>query len=184
MIVIPNNYSLCVWLKRTVLVVIALWALVATVLLLKNQPKTLLVGIDQYGARLITDQSDRLLKAEAENIAKRFVATLLNYTAQTFESQVSQAGDLISQKAWELRREEFRKLSEKLRGQEFSQEAKIQEVRQVSDLEFEIDVKVESKSKLQVATSTLRYQLKLQPKKRTSENPSAFEVADYVEHVL
>jgi multidrug efflux pump subunit AcrB len=184
MISVPNSFSLTVWLRRLLFLGVVVWALVATVLLLKNQPKTLLVGIDQYGARLITDQSDRLLKAEAENIAKRFVVTLLNYSAETFESQVSQAGDLISEKAWELRRDEFRKLSERLKGQEFSQVAKIQEVRQVSDLEFEIDVKVESKSRLQAATTALRYQLKLQPKKRTALNPSAFEVADYAEHVL
>jgi hypothetical protein len=184
MISIPSSYTAIVWYRRTLFIALTLWASVATVLLVRAKPTTLLVGIDQYGARLITDQSDRLLKAEAENIAKRFVVTLLNYSAETFESQVSQAGDLISQKAWELRRDEFRKLSERLKGQEFSQSAKIQEVRQVSDLEFEIDVKVDSKSRLQTATTSLRYQLKLQPKKRTVENPSAFEVADYAEHVL
>lgn len=184
MIAAPTSYSLIVWLKRTFVALIAAWAVIATVLLLRTKPSTILVGIDRYGARLIIDQNDRLLKAEAENVAKRFVTTLLNYSAETFDSQVSQAGDLISQRAWELRREEYRKLGEKLKGQEFSQIAKIQEVRQVEALEYEIDLKVESKSRLQLTTTNLRVNLKLEPRKRSNENPSAFEVAEYAEHVL
>jgi len=184
MIVLPTPYSMTVWLKRALFVVLAAWAVIATVFLLRARPSTILVGIDQYGARLITDQNDQLLKHEAENVAKRFVVTLLNYSAGTFDLQVSQAGDLISQKAWELRREEFRKLGEKLKGQEFVQTAKIVEVRQVEDLDYEVDLKIESKSRLQTTVTNLRVNLKLQPKKRTVENPSAFEVSDYAEHVL
>ncbi len=160
------------------------WALIATILLLKFQPQTLLIGIDQYGARLITTEDDRLLRVEKENFIKRYLHHAYTYTSQDFEGRMSQAGDLMTQHLWEEKKKEFSRIAREMKTQELTQTTTLQELRQVDPENFEADLQIKTKTRLQEATTRLRVGLKIKRTTRTKQNPYPYEVESYAEQVI
>lgn len=179
-----HRYTIFVCIKRASVVGLIGWSITATILLLRNKPQVLLVGIDQNGTRLITNEDDRLLKTERINFVKRYLAFAYSYSSTDYDSRVSTAGDMMAPKLWEEKKQEFLKISEGLKNEELSQKTKVIEIREIDPENFEADLDINVKSRLKEVTRKLRLQLKLKKSSRNRENPYPFEVESYDEHLI
>ncbi len=63
--------------KRLGVLALLGYGAVTTVLLMRLTPIPLLIGVDQYGTRVIGAGDDRLLRREKENFLKLFVSQLV-----------------------------------------------------------------------------------------------------------
>ncbi len=179
-----NPMSILSFLRNALIVLLVLWAAISTILLLRMKPQVVLVGIDPYGTRLITSENDRLLKGERENFVKKYLAYAYNYSSASFDSRISVAGDMMTQKLWQEKKEEFARISEGLKKHELSQTAKVLELREIDPENFEADLEIRVKTKFQEATTKLRLEIKLRKARRFDQNPYPYEVANYAEQII
>lgn len=167
--------------KKVIVAGLAGYTAIASVLLLRMKPQTILIGIDQYGTRVIREPGDRLLKKEKENFLKRFLALLYGYDSETFEKRVSESGDLMSDQLWSEKREEFERIGKQLKNEDLTQEVQVRELREVDDWTYQADVALKIRRKLTEATVKLRVELRIRPNPRRENNPYPYEVERYDE---
>jgi hypothetical protein len=171
-------------MRRSLILVLGGWALVATVLVVRLKPAVVLIGIDQYGTRVITNEDDRLLKSERENFIKKYIAYSFSYSSADFDQRTSAAGDMMTAELWERKKFDLGKISENLKANELTQVTRIQEMRELGDNQYEADLEIKVKNKLQEGTAKIRVELKLQKAPRTNEKPYQYEVSSHVENTL
>ena len=94
--------------RKIVWAVLLFYSALTTVLLLKLKPEPLLIGVDQFGTRIIRTADDRLLKQEKENFLKKFLQIYNNYDSETYDQKISEAGDLMSKELWEKKQTELK----------------------------------------------------------------------------
>lgn len=172
------------FMKKVSVISITAWAALSTILLLRLQPRVVLIGIDSYGARVITKETDRLLRLERENFIKKYLTYSYSYSSTNYDERTSLAGDMMASRLWNEKKKEFTQISENLRKIELVQESKILELREVDLENFEADLELKVRSKLQEATTKLRVEIKINKAKRTEESPYQYEVESYGEHVI
>src|SRR5689334_16357817 len=135
--------SIYQWTKRLLLILLVIYSGVSTVLLLKMKPKTLVIGIDSYGTRVIETTDDRLIRMEKHNFVKKFIHTLYNYSEITFSQNVSQAGDMMNRDLWEKRKPEYLQLSEGLKTKPLKQEVlQVEDIRELDISSYQADIKL------------------------------------------
>jgi len=178
---IKNRATIFSLSKKAVLGIAASYIVVATVLLLRMKPEPLLIGVDQYGTRVIRDSSDRLVKKERENFLKRFLTLLYNYDSTSFEERVSESGDLMSDALWTEKRDEFAKIASQLKAEDLEQKATVSELRELEETSYQADVALTIRRKLTENKVKLRVDLRLRPNRRNENNPYPFEVERYDE---
>ncbi len=177
-------------LKRVYLLSIARKALlgglitysaIATVLLVRLNPKPVLIGIDPYGTRIIREGGDRLIRQEKENFLKHFLALQYNYDQTNFEKRISDSGDLMAEALWSQKKVEFQRLADQLKTEELTQTVEIKELREVDPQNFEADLVIHIKRRLNESAVKLRVELKLHSNPRRENNPYPYEVERYDE---
>ena len=179
-----NRVSQFELIKKTSVLGLIIYSVVLSVLLLKQKPETLLIGIDQYGTRLISDQDDRLLKSEKMNFLKLFLRIYHNYDSESYTTAISRAGDLMSQQYWTEKKPDFLQRQEVLKGKDYQRISEIKDLRAIDSTTFEADIIVIERKALKETKSNLRVEIHLQPIKRSQINAYPFEVVRYVEQVL
>ena len=71
--------------KEWLLVAVLLFALfVTSVYAFSKKSETLIIGIDQNGTRVVTEQEDPIFKTEAINFIRTFVSLSYNFDQETF----------------------------------------------------------------------------------------------------
>jgi hypothetical protein len=163
---------------------LTVWATIASVVALNAKPTLILVGIDQYGTRLISSETDRLLLIEKQNFLKKYLHFLFNYNSANYDTRTSSAGDMMSEALWELKKTELERISNQLKNTELTQTATITELRELPDNIYEADIHIELQTKLEKKTTKLRTILKLRPSTRTQNQPYPYEVIEDEEHLL
>lgn len=176
--------SLLIILKRALQIGTLSWAIVATILLIRLKPQVVLIGVDQFGVRLITGADDRLLKAEQENFLKKYLSQTYNYSSQDYDARISLAGDLMAEELWKEKRKEFDRIAQGLKRQELTQTTNVDELRAIDPSTYEADLEITVKNKLQETKVRLRVEIKLRRKPRSPQNPYEYEVQGFEEHVL
>jgi hypothetical protein len=171
-------------IKKISVASLVIYSIILSVILIKQKPETLLIGIDQYGTRLISDQDDRLLKAEKINFLKLFLRIYHTYDSDGYTTAISRAGDLMSQQYWNEKKPEFLQRQEVLKGKDYQRTAEIKDLRAIDSTAFEADLVVSEMRSLQETKINLRVEIQLQPIKRSQINAYPFEVVRYVEQVL
>jgi hypothetical protein len=164
--------------------IVGLWLVVSSVLLVRNEPKTVLIGIDQYGTRVIAQEDDRLLLLERGNFVKRFLSLAYTYNSTDFEDKITAASDMMSEDLWKERRSDFLRLKERLSKDELLQRAKVLEIREIDKESFEADLELTTSSGMKKASTKLRIEIRLKKVRRTTPNPYPFEVQSYVETII
>jgi hypothetical protein len=172
------------FLKATLFFVVLCWALTATFLLVRLKPQIVLVGIDQYGTRIISEEGDRLTQLERDNFIKKYLGLLYTFRSTDFDTRVSAAGDMMGDVLWASKKVEFLEISKKLKSQELSQSTEVEQLREIGPETFEADLKIVVRSKLQESVSRIRVEIKLRKVPRTSTKPFPFEVETHEENSL
>lgn len=170
-------------LKGLLTLILFAWAVTTSVLLLRNKPQTLLIGIDENGVRVIRDERDRLIAQEKLNFIKKYLSYSYTFDSRDYAERVTSAGNLMSGKLWEEKSPEFRKLSEEAKqNPDTAQEAIIEEIRFIDDYTFEADLSLKVSKKLKIIIVPIRVVLRIITHRRTVDNPYAWEVNSYVEN--
>jgi len=167
--------------KKAIVIGLVAYAGIASVLLLRLKPQTLLIGVDQYGTRIIREPGDRLLKKEKENFLKRFLALHYGYDSETFEKRISDGGDLMAEQLWTEKREEFERIGKQLKTEDLTQEVQVSELREMDEWTYQADLALKVRRKLTEAVVKLRVELRIRPNPRRENNPFLYEVERYDE---
>jgi len=163
---------------------LSLWAMIASFFALKNNSKTILIGIDDNGSRIITETSDRILQNELKNFTKYFIEHFYSYDEKTYPDQMSSASDLMSPDLWESQKPKLLEIKEKLQKLPLVQIAEIENLDKVDSDKIEGLLNLTIKSKLSEHKVKLKITLKIAKAKRSEQNPWGFEITELSDAVL
>jgi hypothetical protein len=162
---------------------LGLYSIVISVLLLRQDPKPLVVGVDQYGMRLLNEGDDPLLARERIVFLKEVLGLMYEYDPQTLSSRIARLGDYLSNEAWAKVQPNYVQIQSRMKQEGFHQRYKILDLREVDQTRFEADLEVEAVSKTRSKKLVVRTELELKKRSRSSENPYAWEVIRYEESI-
>lgn len=168
-------------LRKLLFCLVTVYCVVTTVLLIRLNPKPLVIGIDPYGTRIIGTEKDPILKAEKENFLKRFISYLYNYDETNFDERISVVGDSMNGKLWEQRKAEFQPISSRLKQEPLSQKSRINDLREIDETHYEADIEINIQSRLRQNTVRMRVGIELAAAPRSSVKPYPWEVIAYDE---
>lgn len=163
---------------------LTVWAVFASVFALRNNSKTMLIGIDDSGSRLITETNDRILQNELKNFIKYFVERYYIYDEKTYADQISAASDLMNPELWEAQKPKLLEIKEKLQKMPLVQLAEIESLDKVDNDKIEGVLNLIIKSKLSEHKVKLKVILRISKSPRTEQNPWGFEIAELSDVVL
>lgn len=176
-----NRVSLFSIARKALVAGLAIYGVIATVLLFRLNPKPILIGIDPYGTRIIREGGDRLIRQEKENFLKHFLALQYAYDSESFDKRISDCGDLMAEDLWGQKKIEFERVAKQLKAEELTQTVEIKELREVDAANFEADLVIHVKRRLNESTVKLRVDIKIHPNPRRENNPYPYEVERYDE---
>lgn len=168
-------------MKKVSLLILFGYCLLTTTLLLRLDPKPLVIGIDPYGTRVVGQYGDSILKAEKENFIKRFLIYLYSYDETNFDDRISEVGEFMSVELWDKKRSEFISVSGRMKNESLTQKAKITDIREIDEAHYEADIELTITNRLKKTTVKLRVSLELKQSPRTTSKPYPWEVIAYDE---
>lgn len=113
-------------------IVAVAWAITATIAFLRQKPKTVLIGIDQNGTRVIESRMDPLFETEVVNFIRNFVQLYYSYESETFLKQVGEATEYFSENLWKRNEEQLSRQTESLKKESLSQITVLKTIEQLS----------------------------------------------------
>lgn len=172
-------------IKHWLLIVcLFLWGMVATTFSLKSAPKTLVIGIDEAGSRLITESSDRLLQVELKQFFKYFLDQYYTYNQDTFQERVGLATELMSAELWDREKVKLLEIQEKLSKNPLIQFSELESLDLVDQNKVEAILKIKIKSRMSEQVLKLRISLNFRKHIRSEKNPWNFEITELSDAVL
>lgn len=163
---------------------LTVWAIFASIFALKNNSKTMLIGIDDSGSRLITETNDRILQNELKNFIKYFVERYYMYDEKTYADQISAAADLMNPGLWESQKPKLLEIKDKLQKMPLVQLAEIESLDKVDNDKIEGVLNLVIKSKLSEHKVKLKIILRINKSPRTEPNPWGYEITELSDVVL
>jgi len=170
--------------SRISISLLILYAAVATVLLFRLDGEPTVIGIDQYGTRIVTSHTDPILKREKILLVRNFAEALYNFNEINFDERASSIGDWMSDDLWKQKQSEYKTLSDRLKTEPITQTGRVLDIREIDELEFEVDMDLETMSRLRRSESKVRVSIQLDGAKRDRLRPYPYEVKSYEETVL
>ncbi len=152
------------------------WATTSSIWAYRNKSQIILIGLDDAGTRVITSASDPILAKERVKFVREFLRGFYNYSSTDYSQSMSQAGALISDTLWKEKETDFKRIVAQMKLTPLTQEARLLDLREVSEQEFEADLDIHIRSRLQERTVKYRVALTITPKKRSTSNPYPLEV--------
>lgn len=177
-----NRLSLLSLARKVIFSGLAIYAVIATTLLFRLKPQPLIIGIDPYGTRIIREGGDRLIRQEKENFLKHFLVLQYSYDSESFDKRISDCGDLMAVELWVQKKTEFERLAKQLKSEELVQTVEIKELREVDPANFEADLVIRIKRRINESSVKIRVDLKIRPNPRRENNPYPYEVERYDEN--
>ena len=172
-------------IKHWVLIVsLLLWALVATVFATTNTQKTLIIGIDDAGSRLITDSKDRLLKSETKQFLKYFLDQYYTYNQETFNERIGVATELMSPDLWSKEKSKLIDLKDKLDKNPITQFSELENIDLVDQNKIEATLKIKIKSRMSEKNIKLKVILDFKKNERSEQNPWNFQITELSDVVI
>ena len=171
-------------LRWVLILALFAWAMVATVIALRAKPETLLIGLDDHGARLITDQKDRLLVTESTKLIQNFVDLYYSYNEVNHGVRVGHATDLMTEELWKKLQPELAKVQEKLSKEPLTEVAEIDSIDQLGPNRIQVLVSLTIKQRMSERVVKIRLEIGLRQRERTSSNPYGFEIVSLSESTI
>lgn len=179
-----NRLTLNQHLRYGLVAVLSIYSITVSALLVTNRQQTIVVGIDQFGTRILGKNDDRLLKLEKHNFLTKFITHAYNYTSDTYSTELSAAGDLMSNALWDAKQSELRQINDKIKQHKLVQSSVTKDLREISQSSYQADLEITVKDKLNERKTSLRVDFTLSPNTRNTQNPFPFEVNNYVEQEI
>ena len=145
------------------------------------RPRFILVGLDANGTRIIEAQGDPLLTQERAKFLKEFLFNFYNYDASTYAKRTTAAGNFMADELWNEKKKEFEERERRWLRTPFHMEARLLDLREVSDREFEADLAIRTLDRLVAREVKYRVALTIGLRTRSVDNPYAWEVKSYHE---
>lgn len=169
------------WLLITALI---LWGVVATAYAFSKKEEILLIGLDDGGTRIITSQSDRLLKSELQKFILHFLDLYYSYDEKSFKTQVGMAADLFSEDFWNQEKSKLFALNEKLQKSPLTQSIQVESIDLVDDGKIEVLLSVFVKSRLSENKVKLQILIEYKKSERSEINPWGYSIHNISERTL
>lgn len=166
------------------LVCLFLWALTATVYSVSKAEKIILVGIDDVGARLITDSKDRLLQSELKNFLRSFFESYYAYDEKTFLSKIGNATEVMSDDLWQRNKDRLMELNQNLQKTPLSQSAEIESIDLIDQGKVEAILVVLIHSRINEQRVRLKVVLEFKRNDRSEKNPWGFQITELSDAVM
>lgn len=164
-------------LKWSLYFALIAWAITATAYAVSKRQEVILVGFDQNGARIISEEKDRLLQGEAVLFIQAFLQGYLNFDAGTFQSQMGKAADFFSEEVWQQEQPKLLKIGARLKTDPLSQSGEILAIDKVGGGTYEIQVLIRVNRRAQVTQAKASVVVELKKRVRTTSNPWLFEIS-------
>ena len=161
-----------------------IWAAFASIFALRNNSKTMLIGIDESGSRLITETNDRILQNELKNFIKYFVERYYMYDEKTYADQISNASELMNAELWESQKPKLLEIKEKLQKMPLVQLAEIESLDKIDNDKIEGVLNLIIRSKLSEHKVKLKIILRINKSPRTEQNPWGYEITELSDVIL
>lgn len=171
-------------LRWILIVTLLAWAVTATVLALRAKSETILIGLDDHGARLITDQRDRLLVTESTKLIQNFVDLYYSYNETSHKLRIGRATDLMNEELWKKLQPELAKVEEKLSKEPLTETAEIESIDQTGTNKYQVLIGLIVKQRMSERAVRLRLEIGLRQRERTGGNPFGFEIISLAESPL
>ncbi len=172
-------------IKHWILIVsLFIWALSTTVVVFRNSSKTILVGMDESGARIISESTDRLLRLETKQFLKFFIDHYYTYDQVTFAEQMGLSTELMSPDLWEKEKSKLIELKAKLDKNPLSQNADIENMDLVDQNKVEAILKIKITSRMNEQIVRLKVILEFKKQERSDKNPWNYQITELSDVVL
>lgn len=155
-----------------------LWAVTATIVAISRTEKTILIGIDDAGTRIITNNSDRLIQSELKNFLSYFINHYYSYDEKTFIGQIGISTDLMSEDLWSRNREELLGLNQRLQKTPLTQVVEIESMDLIEPGKVEVLLALNVRSRLNTQIVKLKVLMEFKARERSDKNPWPFEITE------
>lgn len=150
-----------------------------------KENRVILVQVDEAsGARLITEEDEALIKSQQKSLIRRMVSKLYNYDEQNFNSNISLAGDLMSDHVWSSAVPDFKNIQARIKGSGLVQAAEIKRISRLEEDAYRVELLLTVKDKLMSRQASVQAEFRLGRRKRDEVNPFGWEVVEYDETIL
>lgn len=172
------QYNYIMWILVIVLVI---YGGVMTHFAVRNIPDIKVVAIESTGTRLITDSKDLVLEREQQEFVKRFLRLYSNYDYENFRDTIGQATEWMSNSAWSLIEDKFKKVKAQTLEVKLVQISEIKKLDQSDTNKNEFTAVIHTRQIYRGIQKKLVGQIHLvvQPKARSELNPYGWEVNEF-----
>lgn len=160
------------------------WASISTIFALQNKSRTVLIGIDEVGTRIITESSDRLLQSELKNFLKSFLDLYYTYNETNFSARMGQATEFLSLDLWNSNKSKLLELDEKLKKASLTQFSEVESIDLLEPGRIEAILNLRIRSRLSENKVRLKVLLDYKRASRTERNPWGFEITELSDATL
>ena len=172
------------FLKWALSLALLLWAITATAWALSKTTRTVLIGVSDENSYVIAAENASLQKKELLSFAKEFLLSFYQYNPESFGTQISRAGDLMSTDCWEQHKAQLATVGERLKKEPLSQTAVVDSIEAVDDENFEAVLSLAVNRKLDTSRVKVRVSLKISKKRRSESNPWPFEILEFRDAII
>jgi hypothetical protein len=158
-----------------------LWGVTATIYATSKESKTVLIGIDENGTRIIENKDDPLFKTEVVAFIRHFSLLLYNFDSQTYVENVGSASDLMSTELWEELEISLKAKRNVVDERHISHSGVVEQIIKSDDFQYDVLLKGYEQRQLKRVERFIKLQLVLNRKDRTNINPWGIEVAELKE---
>lgn len=176
--------------KEWILISVLIFSLIVTAIYaFSKKSEMLLIGIDQNGTRVITQEEDPIFKTEIINFIRTFVSLSYNFDQDTFTENAGKYSELLSLDLWNQKKSDVLNAAEQIKKEPMQLSTFITKVAKDKDKDGNDIYNVYTSQTLtrRAKTEKLKYILKMQVakvSKRTKDNPYGFEVTALEEQRL
>lgn len=169
-------------LKEWILITVLIFSLILTAIYaFSKKSEILIIGIDQNGTRVVTEQEDPIFKTEAINFIRTFVSLSYNFDQETFAANAAKYSDLLSLKLWNEKKSDILRAAEEIKKEPLQFSTIITKIAKDKDKDGLDIYKVYTEQTItrRAKVDKLKYLVNLQiakVDKRTKDNPYGFEV--------
>ncbi|MBS1972652.1 MAG: hypothetical protein JSU04_20255 [Bdellovibrionales bacterium] len=172
-------------IKHWVLVVsLSIWAFSVSVIALTKSEKVILIGIDDAGARIITENKDRLIQSELKNFLKAFFDSYYVYDEKNFLHKIGSATEIMTDDLWQRNKDRLLDLHQKLQNTPLSQTMEIESIDLVEPGKVEAILGINIHSRMNQQKVRLKVNLEFKKNDRNEKNPWGFEVTELSDAVI
>ena len=115
---------------------LTLLSLITSILAFQNKTKLVLIGKTKSSYQLITNEEKD--PQEVVNFIRHFLALTLNFDKQSYQKNISLAGDLMTESLWKKKKKEFKEMFGFIKNNKVTQSSEILNITKIKTNQYEI----------------------------------------------